>query len=70
MHGPRVQRRVLGPLGHDPFVRSFALPRELVAGEARFRVGWSWVCPLNFVDLLFPRQSDVKDVPFTIHPPS
>ena len=58
-----------GPLGHDPFVRSFALPKELVAGEARFRVGWSWVCPLNFVDLMFPRQSDVKDVPFIIRPP-
>ena len=57
-----------GPLGHDPFVRSFTLPKELVAGEARFRVAWSWVCHLNYVDLIFPRQSEVRDGPFTIRP--
>ncbi len=57
-----------GPLGHDPFIRSFDLPKDIVPGRARFRVGWTWVCPLNFVDLEFPRQSVVRDVPFTIRP--
>ena len=58
-----------GPLGHDPFIRAFDLPRDIAPGQGRFRVGWTWVCPLNFVDLQFPRASDVKDMPFTIMQP-
>ena len=55
-----------GPLGHDPFIKAFDLPKDIAPGQGRFRVGWSWVCPLNFIDLEFPRASDVKDIPFTI----
>ena len=58
-----------GPLGHDPFIRAFELPRDIAPGQGRFRVGWSWVCPLNFIDLQFPRASDVKDISFTIASP-
>lgn len=55
-----------GPVGHDPFVRSFDLPKDMAPGLAHYRVSWSWVCPLNFVDLQFPRFATVPDAPFMV----
>lgn len=55
-----------GPLDHDPFIRSFELPNDIKPGHGRFRAIWSWVCPLNFVDLEFARTSESADLPFEI----
>ena len=55
-----------GPPGHDPFVRSFDLPKDMAPGPARFRPAWSWICPTNFVDLFFPRIAEVRDAPFMV----
>ena len=60
------RQEVGGPLGHDPFSRDFDVPPMTAPGPARFRIGWSWVCTLNFIDLLFPRQAEVRDVPFVV----
>lgn len=58
----------IGHPGPDAFNQDFPVPTDLDPGPAKLRIVWSWSCPENLLEAVYPVVLVLKDVPFEIAP--